>query len=494
MPGRRTPSRRGGTPAGGDTPAQVGSLVLSDTARFFNVYAGDAATVFSDLSDIVTLSNGGPGNWNNPQHSITYGGATGWLSLTTTNNAGSFDFTFTIDATSLTASTQTATVTFTDTRVSNSPQTLAITCVVSTRSPAMGVTPTTLAFSIVDGTATGTAQTITVSNATGLGTLASPTVGTITGAGAAYIDSALVSGSSPGPYTITVTPTATGGTPGGPYAFTMPISSSGATNSPVNVTGTVTVTTAQGAVISLSRTLDDAQFTVGGASPGTQTTGYTNVGSGSFAGVTIQSTSYSGDFSGWATSSLSNGIVSVAIDTSGISTEGSSYTDVVLADANAASTATYRVFIRSSLAVVQPLLSVSPGALGATVNNGSNSPSRIVTIQNVNGSFAELGIVTAAITPGVSWASVSAITNGQVTVSFATSALSNGTYSTALVITSSLATNSPVTVPINMIVQAVPTGYPSPAWTLPTTASHSTSTDAITYDPFSSPANPTGFA
>ena len=457
MPGRRTPSRRGGTPIGGDTPAALGSLVLSDSAINLNLYAGDAAREFTDVGQTFTLSNGGPGNWNNPQYSVGYSGTTGWLSFTVTNVNGEFLFVPVVDGTSLTASTQVATVTITDTRVSNSGQTVTVTALVAAQSPTMSAFPSSLSFSMVDETDPGTAQTATISNATGLGTLATPTAGTITGAGAAYIDSVGFSGPAGGPYTMTVTPTALGGTVGGPYQAIIPVSSSGALNSPITVAANITITAAAGAVIGLDRTLDDAQFTVGGANPGSQTVGYRNVGTGTLAGVTVQSATYGGDFTGWATVTLGTSSVTVAIDTSGIAVEGTAYVDVVLADANAAATATYRVFIRSNAAVLTPQLNVSPGAVGFTVNNGANGQNRTVTVQNVNGSLAELGTISAVLSPGVSWCTVSSFTNGQATLTFPTSALANGSYATNLVVSASLATNSPVSIPISATVQAAPT-------------------------------------
>jgi len=462
MPGRRTPQHRGGTPVGGSTPVAVGSLVLSESVKLYGVYAGDAPASFEGTSDRFTLSNGGPGNWSNPQYSIAYDDAKDWLSLSPENVAGEFVFTVTIDGTSLTESVQTATVTFTDTRVSNSGLAISLVLTVSAANPTMSVFPSTLNFSIVDETSSGTAQVTTVSNATGVGTLASPTVGTITGAGAAYIDSVDVTGSSPGPYTVTVTPTATGGTVGGPYQALIPLASTGALNTPITLTANITVTSAQTAVIGLDRTLDDAQFIIGGANPGTQSVGFRNEGTGTFAGVTVQSTTYGGVASGWGTATIANNTLSVAIDTAGIVDEGFSTLDVVLADANAAATATYTVFLKSQNAVLSPVLNVSPGAIGLTVNNGSNPSDRTITIQNVNGSIAQLGTIGVTLSPGVSWCSVTSVVNGVATLAFTTGALANATYNTSAVVTASLATNSPISVPISVTVQAPPTpgSYP----------------------------------
>lgn len=495
MPGRRTPTHRGGTPIGGDTPAAVGSLVLSDSAFTLNVNAGET-TEFTDPSYLLTLSNGGPGNWRNPQYSISLSFGSGWLTLVPENVAGSFVFTMTVNATALSAGTYTATITFTDAKVSNSGQDVVVTVVVVEQVPAILLNPVSLDFSIVDETVTGSSKDVTVSNATGVGTLATPSIGTITGAGAAYIDSVDVVGPSGGPFTITVTPTAVGGTPGGPYVASIPIASPGAQNTPVTLTANITVASSQTAVIGLTRTLDDAQFTIGGANPSDQSVGFVNAGAGSFAGVSIQSTSYSGVASGWATASIASSILTVAINTTGIVTEGFSTLDVVLEDANAASTATYTVFLKSQNAVLSPVLSVSPGAIGVTIDNGTTPQDRTITIQNVNGSLADLGTIGVAFSPGVAWVSVASVVNGLATLTFSTASLANGTYNTSVVVSAPNATNSPITVPLTLTVQApqTPGTFLPPPWTLPTTATHDTNTDVITYDPFSSPADTTGFA
>lgn len=492
MPGRRLPSRRGNAVIGGNAPTLEGSLQLSDSSVFLSITAGEYIEFWDD---IFTLSNGGPGNWNNPQYAISYSDATGWLSFSIGQNGEVWDFTPKVQAVSLTESTQVATVTFTDSNVSNSGLQMTITVAVAAAIPILQLSSSTLSFSLVDEAAPGSAKTITVDNAGSYGTLASPTIGTITGAGASYIDSVDVTGSAGGPYTITVTPLAVGGTVGGPYQAVIPISCSGASNSPANLTASITVVSSQTAVIGLYRTLDDAQFIIGGANPTAQQVGFRNTGSGTLAGVTVQSTTYGGVASGWGTTSIANGILSVDIDTAGIVDEGYSTCDVVLADANAAATATYTVLLKSQNAVVYPYLSVSPASIGPiTITNGSNPSNRTTTIQNVNGSLADLGAMSVTLSPGVAWANIASVVNGLATIVFTTSALANGSYNTSVVVAAPNATNSPVTIPVNIVVQAASSGYEAIPWTLPTGASHNTTTDDVSYDPVTSPADSSGFA
>lgn len=462
MPRRRIARRGRAAGSGVSAPAPVyGTLSLSTTTLSLAGTAGSGAAELTD--DTFTLTNTGAGSWWGPGAVITYGSGSGWLALAASvATDGTITYTPTVTCTSLSAATYTASITITDGNVSNSGQVVAVTLVVGAASPTLALFPSSLAFTIVDETAAGTAQTTTLSNS-GHGTLAAPAVGTITGAGAAYIQSVGFTDNGDDTYTVTVTPTATGGTVGGPYAASIPITSAGATNTPITLTANVTVTSAAGAVLALDRTLDDVRFTVGDPTAPTQTVGFRNVGSGTLAGVTVQSTSYSGAFTGFATATISGNTLSVALDTSGIGAEGVATASIVLADANAAATATYQVYIKSTAATLTPQLIVQPSAIGATAQEGANAAATTIAITNANGTVAELGTVSVAFVPGVPWCSPS-YTTGQVTLTYATTTLAQGTYSGSLVLTASLAGNSPVTVPVGLTITAAttPSNYPQP--------------------------------
>ena len=455
--GRQSVAPRTG---GAGTTAPEGTLsVTGDIA--LEVTAGDAAEVVLDTLDVANL---GPGVVSNITLAVSYSGATGWLSVASGLTATGVSYTFTVDPSALSEGQEVATLTVTAGNATNSGITRTLTLSVGAASvpaPALRVSPPTLAVSIVDETALGTPVVAQAVN-DGSGTMAEPTIGTITGAGAGYIEDVTVTGPAGGPYSITVTPIAVGGTPGGPYPALIPVSAAGATGSPATLTVNVTVTSAQTAEIGLDRILDDATYTIGGSNPPTQVVGFRNVGTGSFAGVTIQSATYSGNFGGWATPTLGASSLSVAINAAAITTEGSAYFTVVLADANAANTATYSVFLRTANAPVVPALNVAPGAIGFTVNNGTNPGNRTVTITNSNGSLAALGTLSVALSPPVAWCSVTGVVNGVATLAFTTDALANGAYATAVVVSASLAPNSPASVPVNVTVQAAPAGgsYP----------------------------------
>lgn len=459
MPRHRS-YRRGRVGTASIAAPQAGSLLLSASVLALTATAGAASASYD--SDAVTVRNAGPGSLHGPQVAIAYGSGSAWLTLTlTADNAGTLTLTPSIDASALAAATYTATITVTDTNASNSGQTIGVTLTVNADSPTIKVFPSAMTLSIVDETASGTAATTTISNIGG-GTLDVPTIGTITGTGAAYIASAVVTGASPGPYTLTVTPTATGGTVGGPYTATIPLLSTGARNSPVTFPVNVTVTAAQQAILSVDRSLDDSGFTVGGANPADQTVGIRNVGAGVLAGPTVQSTSYAGSFSGWATPTISNNTLTVAIDASGIAIEGTATVTITIADANASNTVTYSVYLRSTAAVVTPTIVLSPSTVLVGAQVGNTAPSTTVQVSNANGTVSQLGTVSVSLGTAVAWVTPTYnATSGQITLTFTSSALAAGTYSTTLIVTASLAGNSPVSTGVNLTMSAVSAGtYP----------------------------------
>lgn len=470
------------------TAIPVGSLVVDKADVSVSTFAGASAETFTDADQVFTLSNGGPGNWDNPQYSIAYSDSTGWLSFTPTLSAGALLFQPTVDSTALVASEQIATVTFTDARVSNSGAvSVSVTVTVASSAPSIALSPSTLAFSIVDETPIGTAKTVTISNGALSGTLAVPTVGTITGAGAAYIDSADISGASPGPYTLTITPTAIGGTPGVDYPVDFPIYASGASNSPRSVTATVTVTGAQQAFIILDRSLDDASGDVGGASPAPITVGIRSGNAIPLAGPTVTIVDYVGAHSGWCTPTITGGALTSTFNTAGITTGGATYCNMLVGDANAGAAQPYAVYLKMGAVTTAPAMNVIPSGVSRAVVAGQNVAQTSVVVSSLSGPLSGLGTITAAFTTAIAWCSV-AFSVDTATLTFTTAALSDGTYNAVLRVEASLAGNTPIDVPVQVVVTTASGNYDAPAWTLPSHITFSTSTDELSGDLFSKPA------
>ena len=464
------------------TTAPVGVLALSDIDLAVEVEAGSATPVA--LVDTVAISSSSVGRLANPVATVSaWSNAEDWLTLTVTPLVDRWVLSAVVDPSGLSAGTEIATVSVADANASNSPQTLTITATVVAPAPAIGLAPTSLAFSVVDETV-GTAQTVIISNA-GTGTLADPTVGTVTGAGAPYLSTVEITGS--GPWTLTVTPDATGGTPG-TYAASIPILSTGATNTPLALPVTITVTAAAQAFLSATISLQDANTTVGGSNPAPQSTALRSTTSIPLAGPVIDSITYTGASSGWAEgASITSNVLTVPPDTSGIATDGFSFATVRASDANAPNTIDFTVALRVGTASAPPVIAVAPSAVSRTAITGTDGVAFPVTITNGGtGGLAALGTVTAAFTTAITWGAVSyTAATGVALISFPSASLSAGTQSATLRITASAATNSPVDIPVQLVVQN-PSGatYQPPAYDLPSFASWDSGTDETTGQPF----------
>ncbi|MGB0011891.1 MAG: hypothetical protein WBQ03_09805, partial [Candidatus Sulfotelmatobacter sp.] len=123
-------------------------------------------------------------------------------------------------------------------------------CSLAFGSPTISLSPTNVTANM-SGVCSGnpSAQDVTVSNS-GSGTLATPTFQTNYSEGSGWLNP-VVTGSS-APYTLQVNFQNTCGLALGTYNATIAVSSSGASNSPVNVSVTLNVGTASSPAISLS--------------------------------------------------------------------------------------------------------------------------------------------------------------------------------------------------------------------------------------------------
>lgn len=268
MPRKRT-ARRGRVGAATAAAAVPGELRLSTAALAFAVTAGGNATTYT--AEAFDVDNVGAGSWAGPVFGVSYATGSGWLSLALSVDAsGTVTAIPTVDPSGLAAGSYTATVTVTDANVSNSGQTVTVDLTVAAAAPTLAVFPSALSVLLADETATGATVTTTLSNS-GTGTIATPSAGTITGAGAGYISAVDFTDNGDDTWTVTVTPTATGGTVGGPYAASIPIVSAGATNTGMTFTVQVTVTAAASAAYYTPRftlpdfaTYDPADDTISG--------------------------------------------------------------------------------------------------------------------------------------------------------------------------------------------------------------------------------------
>lgn len=230
-------------------PAPPPSIALTPAARGFNATQGGA----NPASQSVAVGNNGGGTLSGLSvGTVSYGaGASGWLP-TPTLNTSTAPATLTLQPQtgSLAAGTYTASVPVQSAAAGNSPQLLAVTFTVAVPPGAIGLSPSALSYSATQGGANPLAQAVAISNS-GSGTLGGLSVGTIAyGPGASgWIQASTLSATS-APATLTLQPLV-GALAAGTYTATVPLLSQAASNSPRNVSVTLTVySQAQQVVIS----------------------------------------------------------------------------------------------------------------------------------------------------------------------------------------------------------------------------------------------------
>jgi len=299
---------------------------------------------------------------------------------------------------------------------------------------------TAVAFDALSGSTNPAAQTVSITNS-GSGTLAGLTVGAIQyGAGqpTGWLTASLTPATAPS--TLTLQP-ATGTLNAGTYTAVVPVTSTGAGNSPQNVTVTFVVN----ASVSL---------TIGGAGTGS---GTVTVG-----GFTCTITNGAATGSCALRAAVGTPVVLTATPTgtsvfSGWSGDctGTSTCSLTMS-ANRSVTAAFNPPSQTVIALSSSTVSFAAG------QGGGNPPLQTVSISN-GGAVALTGLAVSAVqyTAGqpTGWLSVGltgttapADLNLQPTIG----ALAPGTYTATVNVTSPVASNSPATVTINLVVIAKP--------------------------------------
>lgn len=471
MPRKRL-ARRGRTGTGSSSTAPQGTLVFTPDVMSVSATAGEAAF---EHDTVLTLSNTGSGMWAGPQISDN----AAWLTLALSTGAnGVLTLTPTINPSALSAGNYSATITATDANVTNSGLTATINLAVAAEAPRIALAPETLDLTVTAGGASAQ-QSVIISNVGG-STLTAPTVGTVTYTGAftGWVNTPAIASNGDGTYTLTFIADCAGGSAGS-YSADVQVVSSGASNTPMVLVVNLTVSAAQTALLVLDRSLDDTRGLA-------KTVGFRSGNSIPLAGPSISATSYTGSFSNWATTTLGATSLTVTPDLTGLP-DGTGFFHTDLVDANSATGARYTVVLVVNTPSPSPTLSVSPSALAPVVTVGSSPGNSEITITNVSGSFPALGTITATFVSPVSWASLT-LASDLITVAYSAGSLSAGTYSATVRVTASLASNSPVDVPIFLTVQAASGAFDPPRFTLPTWATFDTNDDGIDNEPMTLPA------
>jgi hypothetical protein len=301
-------------------------------------------------------------------------------------------------------------------------------------SPAISLSPLSLAFSAQQGGASPAAQTLSISNAGG-GTLswsASDNAGWLTlspasGAGNGTVNATVALGSlNAGTYTAAITVSATGA-------------------APVTVPVTFTVTAAP-VPPSIGVSPTSLAFTAqqGGSNPASQVLSISNKGGGTLSWSVS-------DNAGWLTlspaSGTGNGTVTATVTIGSLA--AGTYNATVTASATGASAVTVPVTFTVTAAPVPPSIGLSPTSLSFTAQQGGGNPSpKSFSISNAGG-----GTLSWSVTDNAGWLTLSPSSgtgNGTVTATVTTGTLTAATYTATVTVTATGAASQ--TVPITFTV------------------------------------------
>ncbi|MEK6641780.1 MAG: BACON domain-containing carbohydrate-binding protein, partial [Nitrospirota bacterium] len=302
--------------------------------------------------------------------------------------------------------------------------------------PAIGATPTSLAFTAIQGGSNPAAQTLSVRN-TGGGTLtwsASETTGWL----------ALSAGSGTGNGTVTLQAT-TGALATGTHTGSV-ILTGGTGVTPITIPVSFTVTAAP-VPPAIGATPTSLAFTAiqGGSNPAAQTLSILNTGGGTLNWSASENAGWLALSAGTGTG---NGTVTLQATTGALAT-GSHTGTLTLSGGTGVTPVTIPVSFTVTAAPVPPAISMSPTSLSFTAQQGSGNPAaQPLSITNRGG-----GTLTWSVTDNSSWISPSPTSgtgNGGTTISVTTSFLAAGTYNG--IVTISAAGAPSVTVPVTFTV------------------------------------------
>jgi hypothetical protein len=327
----------------------------------------------------------------------------------------------------------------------SSNATLPITVLAPVTKPTMAANPTSLAFAYTIGGAAPASKTTAITSS---GTAVSYTVSS----SAAWL-SASPNGTTPGTVTVSVNPS---GLAAGTYNGNVTITSSGASNSPLNVPVTFVVSPAPVLpTMAANPTSLAFAYTIGGAAPASKTTAITS--SGTALNYTV------GTSAAWLTATPSGttpGTVTVSVNPSGLA--AGTYTGSVTISASGASNSPQTVGVTltvtaAPLPPATPTIAANPTSLAFAYQvGGAAAGSKSVAVTS---SGAAVSYTTSSSAAWLS-ATPSGTTPGNVMVSVNTTGLAAGTYNGTVTITASGASNSPLRVGVTLVVTAAPTAPP----------------------------------
>lgn len=449
-------------------------ITLTPSSISFSAALGGGAPA----PQVVTIGNGGGGSLSGiALGAATYGaGATGWLTATL-QNGSSQSPTVTLSASSagLTTGTYTAMVPVTSTNSFVASKQISVTLNVGAQQVIAIATPS-LSLTATQGGASPAPASIAVTNG-GMGTLSGLQLDPIAYSGGAsgWMSASLAAAAAPTNITLNF---ATGALAVGSYTATLTVRSSLAGVLPATVT--IALTVRSGATIALSSAAVTIQGLSGGSNPAAAIVNVTNGAVGTLSGLSLGTVTYAnGQPAGWLTPSISGtsapAAVTLAASIAGL-TPGS-YTATVPVQSSLAGVASANINVTL---VVNPATTMAVSSLNVTMNapNGGANPTPVnLTVTNTGPN--PLTGITASVTytgsPPANWLTTSVsptVAPATLTLTASVTSLPSGTYNAQVRVSSPVATNSPVTVQVTLVV-------PQPSIALSATSVSAVATQSV---------------
>lgn len=365
-----------------------------------------------------------------------------WLTLSSSSGTGPSTITVFASTGGLAAGNYSGTITVSANGATNTPQTVVVSLTVTTAAPTIGLSVTGMSFAGQQGAASPSGQALSITNVGG---------GTLTWSAStnqSWLTLSSTGGTAPSTLTVFAN---TAGLAAGSYSGIVTVSAGGATNTPRTVAVTLTVTTAA-PTIGLSSTSLSFAGQQGGSSPAGQSLSISNTGGG-----TLNWNASSNQ--NWLTLSTASGAapstVTVLTNTTGLT--AGSYSGAITVSANGATNTPQTIAVTLTVTTAAPSIGLSATNLGFMgQQNGANPSGQTLSITNVGG-----GTLSWSASSDQSWLTLSATSGtapSSVTVSVNTAGLTAGTYSGAISVSASGATNTPRTVAVSLtLTTAAPT-------------------------------------
>jgi uncharacterized protein (TIGR03437 family) len=400
-------------------------FVASPTSLSFKYVIGGA----EPLQQGINITSPTTGNFT-----AAVGSGASWLSVSPASGTLQVLLTVTTTAAGLTAGTYNSSIIVTSTGVTNSPFSIPVTLVVSGATPNITVSATSLSFTATTSGTAPAAKTVSVTSST-------PTAVTVAAVGGAWLSASLSASTTPATVSVAVNQA---NLAAGTYTGTVVVAAAGASDSPQNISVQLVVSSA--GTITASPAYLNFAYTVGGTAPAAQTVNITST-----AQITIATATTNGAwFTVTSSASTTPSALTVAISNNSLPAGNYSATISVTSP-----TATNSPLILPITLVVsgKPTLAPSPTSLTFTGQSGGSNPaSQSINLTGVTGAAVPFSITTSP-----SWLSVSAAattTPATLVATVNTTGMIQGSYQGSITITSSVAGNSPVTIPVALNLTA----------------------------------------